>query len=68
MTEGITTYESGTAPPHLATKEQLAQKKLLPLADPVAFVKMRKSGRLIALYDWRDTKAVRAVPTVPKRS
>lgn len=48
-------YKAGTAPAHLATRHQLAEKKLVPLADPAASVRL-KSGALLSLYDWRDTK------------
>lgn len=53
-------YETGRAPWHLATRIQLAEKKLEPTADPAAAVRTR-SGRLLDLYDWRETKHSRFV-------
>lgn len=53
-------YESGKAPAHLATRIQLAEKKLEPTSDPVGVVVTRR-GREIDLYDWRDSKHSRYV-------
>lgn len=53
-------YEAGKAPRYLATRHQLAEKKLVPLKDPVAIVKT-SSGKMIDLYDWRETKHSRFV-------
>lgn len=52
---GATEYESGKAPAYMATRRQLADKKLVPTDDPDGFVKL-KNGRLLALYDWRKSK------------
>ena len=53
-------YESGKAPAYLATRIQLAEKKLVPISDPVALVKTR-AGSLLDLYDWRRSKHSRFV-------
>lgn len=60
MSDNRTVYESGRAPAYLATRIQLAEKKLVPTTDPVAAVETRR-GRLIDLYDWRDSKHSRLV-------
>lgn len=53
-------YESGRAPAYLATRIQLAEKKLVPEEDPVAAVRTR-NGRELELYDWRKTRHSRFV-------
>lgn len=53
-------YESGKAPAYLATRIQLAEKKLVPTEDPVATIKTR-AGNELDLYDWRRSKHSRFV-------
>lgn len=53
-------YESGKAPAYLATRIQLAEKKLVPIDDPAATVRTR-TGRELDLYDWRRTQHSRFV-------
>lgn len=53
-------YESGRAPAYLATRIQLAEKKLVPTDDPAATIRTR-GGNHLDLYDWRRTKHSRFV-------